>query len=271
MKITSLVENTSTVGIPVEHGLSLYIQLDNGKNILFDMGQHNLFADNAKRLHLNIADIDIAIISHGHYDHGGGLRTFLELNQKAKVYIHRDAFQSHYSLRDTGLAYIGIDRDLANSDRLIFCEDRQNIIPGITLFAGVTGTCCYPHGNRLLFGPTENLNDHFTHEQNLIIEEGTNTVLLAGCAHNGIVNILRKARTTCGHTPTHVLAGMHLVKSGLSPDAENTFIAELAHQLMSYSTKYYTMHCTGTEQYLKLHTIMGEQIEYLSCGESLSI
>ena len=103
MKITSLVENTSTVGMPVEHGLSLYIQLDNGRNILFDMGQRRLFAENAERLGLAIADIDMAIISHGHYDHGGGLRAFLEINDKAKVYIHNDAFQPHYSLKEDGM------------------------------------------------------------------------------------------------------------------------------------------------------------------------
>ena len=80
MKITSIVENTSIVGIPVEHGLSLYIQLDNGQNVLFDMGQRRLFAENAERLGLSIADVDTAIISHGHYDHGGGLSAFLEMN-----------------------------------------------------------------------------------------------------------------------------------------------------------------------------------------------
>ena len=102
MTIKSVVENTSAVGLPVEHGLSLYIQLENGRNILFDMGQRRLFAENAEQLGLSIADIDTAIVSHGHYDHGGGLRAFLEINDKAKVYIHKDAFQPHYSLKDYG-------------------------------------------------------------------------------------------------------------------------------------------------------------------------
>lgn len=77
MKITSIIENTSTIGLPVEHGLSLYVQLDNGQNVLFDMGQRRLFTENAERLGLSISNVDTAIISHGHYDHGGGLRAFL--------------------------------------------------------------------------------------------------------------------------------------------------------------------------------------------------
>lgn len=88
MKITSLVDNTSHAGLPVEHGLSLHIALDNGQNILFDMGQGSLFASNAATLGIDIASVDAAIISHGHYDHGGGLKTFLEKKQSGNG-IHK--------------------------------------------------------------------------------------------------------------------------------------------------------------------------------------
>lgn len=66
MKVTALVENTSRAGLPVEHGLSLHIRLDDGWQILFDMGQRRLFADNAERLGIDLADVDLAVISHGH-------------------------------------------------------------------------------------------------------------------------------------------------------------------------------------------------------------
>lgn len=272
MKITSIIENTSCKGLPVEHGLSLYIEKNEGQRILFDMGQSNLFARNATALSLSVADIDVAVVSHGHYDHGGGLATFLTENQKAKVYIHKDAFLPHYSLRDTGLRYIGLDGSLQDNERLVFCEAITHVGNGMTLFANVEGNCCNPFGNRLLFGPSKSENDSFCHEQNLIIEEGDQVALFAGCAHRGIVNILRRAEEIAGKKPTHVFAGMHLVKSGLSATEEDAFIADLATELQGYKdTIFYTMHCTGEEQYLKLKSFMDHQIEYLACGDSITI
>lgn len=272
MKITSIIENTSNKGLPVEHGLSLYIVNDEGQRILFDMGQSSLFARNATALSLSIADIDVAVVSHGHYDHGGGLSTFLAENQKAKVYIHKDAFLPHYSLRELGLRHIGLDKSLQGNDRLVFCDEVMRMGNGMTLFANVQGCCCNPLGNRLLFGPTETENDSFCHEQSLVIEEGNNVALFAGCAHRGIVNILRKAEEVVGKAPTHVFAGMHLVKSGLDEVSEDTFIKSLANELMKYKdTMFYTMHCTGEEQYNKLRSLMGRQVEYLACGDIIMI
>lgn len=272
MKVTSIIENTSPKGFPVEHGLSLYIEMNDGQKVLFDMGQSKLFAQNAKALALSIADVDIAVVSHGHYDHGGGLRTFLKENSKAKVFIHKDAFMPHYSLRDKELIYIGLDNSIKNNRRLVFCQDITRVDKGMTIFANVEGNCCNPVGNKRLFGPSEKENDLFCHEQNLIIEEDGKVILLAGCAHRGIVNILRKAEEVTGKTPTHVFAGMHLVKSGLDEIEENAFIKTLANKLIKYSgTMFYTMHCTGEEQYKQLKSLMATQIEYVACGDSINL
>lgn len=234
------------------------------------MGQDALFVRNAAVLGLSIAEVDVAIVSHGHYDHGGGLAAFLTENQKAKVLLHKNAFLPHYSLRNTGLQYIGLDTTLKGNERLVFCEECHNISDGTQLFADVQGNCCNPKGNRLLYGPSENENDCFSHEQNLVIEEGDKVVLFAGCAHCGIVNIMHKAEEVIGKTPTHVFAGMHLVKSGLEETEEAVFIGNLASELKKYNiTKFYTMHCTGEEQYQRLKTLMGNQIEYMACGDSI--
>lgn len=272
MKITAIVENTSRKAWPVEHGLSLYVQRNNKQRILFDMGQGSLFVHNAERAGLSIAEVDVAVISHGHYDHGGGLRDFLSENQCADVFIHHEAFLPHYSLRDTGLTYIGLDPALKQNPRLSFCEGVTSISTGLTLFSDVENHCCFPAGNSRLFGPTEHECDAFCHEQNLLIEEGNHVVLLAGCAHQGMVNILRRAEEIIGRPPSHVFGGMHLAKSGLSETEENTFIQELAAQLMRFSaTKFYTMHCTGLEPFSKLQALIGEQITYFACGEELEI
>lgn len=272
MKITSIIENTSKKGLHVEHGLSLYIEKDDEQKVLFDMGLSGMFVRNAESLGLSIADVDVAVISHGHYDHGGGLKTFFQENSKSSVFIHKDAFQPHYSLRDTGLQFIGIDKEWAEFERLVFCDKQKEINHNMMLYADVKGDCCYPHGNRLLFGPTETENDDFRHEQNLLIKENDKLVLFAGCAHCGIVNILRKAEDIAGKFPTHVFAGMHLIKSGLNEIEEDKFIESLASELLKYKdTMFYTMHCTGEEQYKKLKSLMGNQIEYLACGDSVKI
>lgn len=272
MKVTVVIENTSRRGLPVEHGLSLYIEREDGGRVLFDMGQSALFASNAKALSLDIAAVDTAVVSHGHYDHGGGLRTFLQMNRKAKVFVHREAFLPHYSLRPAGLRYIGLDVALRDNEQLVACGNETRISDSMMLFADVHGNCCNPVGNRLLYGPEETEHVSFCHEQSLIIKEADKVVLFAGCAHCGIVNIMRKAEEVIGKPPTHVFAGMHLVKSGLQAPEENAFITALAHELQQYKrTMFYTMHCTGEEQYAKLKDLMGTQIEYLSCGDEATI
>jgi len=271
MTITSLVENTSDKGFAVEHGLSLHIQSLN-HSILFDMGQGTLFASNAEQLGVSIRDIDTAIVSHGHYDHGGGLATFLSCNPDSRVYIHREAFQPHYSLRDDGLHYIGLDASLQENSRLVLCADETQIDEQLTLFANVTGIAFQPHGNYLLYGPDKRSKDSFGHEQNLVIVDPEKVVLFAGCAHRGMINIMRRATEVIGRTPTHVFGGMHLVKCGLSPTAEKEFIRNLANELLTFpNCQFITMHCTGIEQYQLLKEYMGDRISYLSCGESINI
>ena len=131
MKITALTENTSQAGLPTEHGLSLFIETTEHR-ILFDTGQSELFAENAKRLKVDLGIVDIAVISHGHFDHGGGLKTFLQINSVAPVYISRYAFEPYY--RSDG-EYIGLDLSLKENDRFHFTEDVTEIGSGLTLYS----------------------------------------------------------------------------------------------------------------------------------------
>lgn len=104
--------NAATEAAGLLAGRRLYLET-NGQKILFDTGAGGLFAENAKKLGIDLAQVDLAVLSHGHYDHGGGLGEFLRINAKAKVYVQEHAFEPHYAQRPGGvIAEIGLNRSL---------------------------------------------------------------------------------------------------------------------------------------------------------------
>lgn len=274
MEIITLAENTSKSDeLQSEHGLSLFINTKKHK-LLFDVGATSLFAINAKKLNVNLSDVDLVIISHGHYDHGGGLKTFLNLNSKAKIYFNQKAFQNHYANRPNGeRVYIGLDKTLIPNGRFIFVKDRFIIDDELELFSNVKAEKLNPSGNKdlLMEEGTIIKNDDFSHEQNLIIKEKGKTVLVAGCAHNGIVNILEHLRKKNIATPTHVIGGFHLYNRSADVYDNPVLIRHIGEYIKETDVKYYTCHCTGIEPYKILKEIMGERIEYLSTGSKLII
>lgn len=273
MKITVLVDNISYHELPVEHGLSLHMQLDDERSFLFDTGQSDLFAHNAARMNIAIEELQFAVLSHGHYDHGGGLTHLHAIAPSLPIYLHREALRPHYSIRPDGIRYIGLPTSLPEVMGSVChsCSGVMEIAEGLTLFDAVTGDICMPPGNVKLFEDTKGTYDSFPDEQNLLIEEGDNMVLIAGCAHRGIVNIIKRAEEICNKNITHVIGGFHLQKMELSPEQEDAFIEQLAHELMSSNATFYTMHCTGIGAYDKLKTVMGSRLHYASCGEVIEI
>ncbi|MBQ9743995.1 MAG: MBL fold metallo-hydrolase [Clostridia bacterium] len=258
MKITVLTENiTENPIICAEHGLSLYIETDAHK-ILFDMGQTDLFYKNATILGVDLAEVDIAILSHGHYDHGGGLSTFLKINNSAPVYISPYAFEPHYNGKEK---YIGLDSSLQGSSRLIFTANTEIIDTSLSI---------HSYNDREMpnflgsFGLTKRLGDEFIpddfiHEQYLLIRENGKRVLISGCSHKGIIDIVD---WSC---PDVLIGGFHLSK--ISDTAE---LDKIANALSSHKASYYTCHCTGTAQYEYLKSKM-PYLEYLSCGKVIEL
>lgn len=262
MKITALLENTTKRDdMETEHGLSLYIESGTHK-ILFDMGQTDLFAKNAKTLGIDLSLVDIAILSHGHYDHGGGLETFLSLNQKAPVYINRFAFEPHFNALGK---YIGLDpairTTLVEQNRLHFTDEMCTPAPGMTLLSCNERTrfCDLGSFGLTVLDGNNHVPDDFRHEQYLLIEEKGKKVLVSGCSHKGIQNIMR------WFAPDVLVGGFHFMK--LDPgDA----LDAAAKDLNCYSTRYYTGHCTGEEQFAYLKERM-DNLESLWCGKTIEI
>lgn len=273
MIIKTLVENTSiSKDFGSEHGLSLYIETGIYK-ILFDAGASGLFLENAKKMGVDIANIDFLVISHGHYDHGGGLKTFLQENNTADVFIHPQAFGKFYAMRPNDkLEYIGLKEDLEQEIQVIFTADRFFINKEIQIYSNVTQKEPQPSSNKGLFieEDGQTVNDVFEHEQNLIIEEDEKTLLITGCAHNGIINIIEHFHTLKERMPDYVIGGFHL--SGRSGGDENfETIDKIGKYLLDTKAKCYTCHCTGIEPYNRLKAIMGDNIEYLSTGSEIII
>lgn len=274
MIIKTLIENTSVSDkYKNEHGLSLYIETKKHK-ILFDTGASDLFLENAKKMNVDIADVDIAIISHGHYDHAGGIKAFFKANSKARVYINQGAFNKHYSLRQNeDIAYIGLDETLLPNDRFIFAQDNLIIDDELELFSNVKGTRLSPTGNQALLMQDRDLIvlDDFAHEQNLIIKEDDKTLLVAGCAHKGIVNILEHYIGIMNGILGHVIGGFHLYNHASKTNENPQIVMQIGEYLKSIGLNFYTCHCTGIESYNQLKEILGEKIQYLATGSQLII
>lgn len=263
MKITSLVENTSKCELKSKHGLSLYIETQKHK-ILFDLGSDRTLFDNAKKRNIDLAEIDIVIISHGHLDHGGALRDFLKINTNAKVYVQRKAFEPHYSKTLFLKIQVGIDKKLESHPQVILLDGDYKIDDELLLFTVSKGGKCYSPLNDALYD--KNGKDKFFHEQNLIITENQSvqSVLIMGCGHTGVVNIMNKAKS---YQPKVCVGGFHLFNPITKKCASFELLNEIAAELKSYkNTEFYTCHCTGKKAFQYLSKQM-PNLFYLSCGE----
>lgn len=248
MEITILSDNKSSGNLQSEHGLSILIK-HNNQTILFDTGASDLFIRNAKSLGILIADIDILILSHGHNDHTGGLKYFLENNSKATIYLSSAiAGKKYYSLRNEIKRDISTDEQLiiTNKKRFIFIRKTTFISPDIALICQFENKYPLPKANNRLSVKDKNGEqpDNFTHETVLAINTSDRIVIFSGCCHNGLLNILDTC--TLSFPQKEIIAcigGTHLIDNHETvPEIEETarFIKTNYPQL-----KLHTGHCTG--------------------------
>jgi 7,8-dihydropterin-6-yl-methyl-4-(beta-D-ribofuranosyl)aminobenzene 5'-phosphate synthase len=262
MKIVTLMENTSCrEDLCCEHGLSLYLETENRK-ILFDAGQSAAFADNAEKMGVDLSQVDLAILSHGHYDHSGGLRRFLEINYRSKIYVNQYAFDCCWHGEDH---YIGVDPKLRECDRVMTAGETLRLGEGLTLFACNEKEKSHPADS---FGLTVLEDgifrpDGFRHEQYLLVEEGQKRILFSGCSHKGILNIVQWFH------PDVLVGGFHFMK--LDPERDAAVLEKAAMELLQYPTTYYTGHCTGEAPFAFLKERMGERLHAVHSGTMIEI
>lgn len=271
LEITILMDNTTFKhGITAEHGLSLFLRTDKG-NILFDTGASAAFLANAKRLGVPIDDIDAVVLSHGHYDHTGGLRALLEMKKHLNIYVHNDAFQAKAKKEESGrYSPIGIpwSRDELESSGAQFVEVKgpQEITNGVLLTGAIPRETSFEFPNETLCVEEDGRMwvDPLWDDQALIINMGGGSVLITGCAHSGLVNTLEYAQRLGCTQPIHsLIGGTHLL------DASEKQIQETINYLKGVGfSQLIALHCTGFHAASKMAEAFDERFYFGSAGET---
>lgn len=262
LKITTLVENYVTdEGLGAEHGLSLLLEVcgDEGEVLsrhLFDTGQGDLFERNAKVMNIDLSLVDSVIISHGHYDHAGGLDHFLRINSKAILFIKETALKPKYNgERFTGFK---LNRSLSEG-RLNFVNSPAEVAPGLFLMPKIT-----------IFNYSDTSfikEDSFDDELYLVFNHGICLTVISGCSHRGITNIIRSAEEYFNLPVFIIIGGLH------TKSASESRLKFLSDEFAGSNLKNaFLCHCTGIDSYCYFKRNLKDiRITYNSCGSRLNI
>jgi len=294
MRIITLVENSKGNNdcTPI-HGLSVYIETKKHK-LLVDSGQKDVLIENAKIAGVDLSEVDTLILSHGHYDHSGGIIPFSRINNHACIYMNERAGDDYYHTD----RYIGIDKDILKLDNLKLLTGDTMIDDEIYVFGGVKERRFYPLTNNELIVKRNGVTskDDFSHEMYVVIKSEGKSILVSGCAHNGIVNIMNKykslVRTVIDREtekaeesnkyiffkdmddefPNVVISGFHMMrKNEVYTETDIDIMKETAEWLNTTGSIFYTGHCTGEYPYEVMKELMGDKLNKLSCGSSIKI
>jgi 7,8-dihydropterin-6-yl-methyl-4-(beta-D-ribofuranosyl)aminobenzene 5'-phosphate synthase len=282
VRITTLIENKASntdSHLVSEWGLSLHIAF-NGHDILFDTGASGAFAKNAERLSVNLASVETAVLSHHHFDHGGGLKKFLELNSIAKVHLGEtpkgDCVARVFWFMKK---YVGLEKSLfeAYPDRFAFVRQPAQILPDVFIFPNILDTYPRPKGNMRLYLRSDGqmTRDNFAHEIVMAIKENGKLVVFTGCSHSGILNMLDTVRRNFDGVPIKaVIGGFHLVASPPfnAMAGSRLEVEDLGRSVINHPVELaYTGHCTGTKAFRVLKGVMGERLRDIQTGACFEV
>ncbi|MGI6712349.1 MAG: MBL fold metallo-hydrolase [Bacillota bacterium] len=265
LRITVLVNNTVYLSnFKAEHGWSVLIETAEG-TLLFDTGQSGLFLENARFMKLELEKVDKVVLSHGHYDHTGGLEHLLKLNPGIKIYAHPDASQKRFYFQPGKPAReIGMPEGVRPfKENFCFARESKEIIPGCFTTGEITRVFKSEETIKGFFlDPQGKTPDYVCDDQALIVRTSVGPVVILGCCHSGLENTLEQvAELTGTRSFPLVLGGMHL-----SNVSEN-YINRAAEALQRFSIqKIGVAHCTGYYGAIKLEQLFFGEIMECNVG-----
>lgn len=277
MKISILTDNVVYKrGLLGEHGLSLLV--DTGRErYLFDTGQSRVFLHNAAKLGLDLKGLCGVILSHGHYDHCGGMEHWRELGD-VPVYVQEKAFEKKYAenLRTKQIRYIGMEDKgewQENADIRKLTGGGTQISEGVYLLSEIPYTTSFEPASGSFWKAKERhpahelLVDAMEDEQLLVVEGEEGLCVFAGCAHAGIVNCLRYVQTVFHGRKIHCLvAGMHL------KNCSQERLQETVRALKELKIDIVVpMHCTGLRAIAAIREALGSVCILPEAGKEIEI
>lgn len=248
LKITTLIENTKDKNsvLKSEHGLSFFIEKD-GHKLLFDTGQSGKFLGNAEQLQIDLSDLEYVIISHGHYDHSGGFEALTGKAKKFELIVGDGFFNKKYGYKNNSYEFLGnnFDEELLVKKKIPFTfikNDITEILPGFYVITNFQRIYVDEVVNTKfkLMEDGKYVNDSFNDEVLAAIDTPEGLVILLGCSHPGMKNMLDTVRKLL-ETPIYaVLGGTHLVEA--NNDSLNISMDYLNNGEMKVLG---VSHCTG--------------------------
>jgi len=248
VKITTLIENSAGEhhGLHSEHGLSFFIEKD-GTKILFDTGQTGLFIKNAEQLRIDLTSLNHVVLSHGHYDHSGGLRSLTQLTTSFNLIMGQGFFEEKYGVKNNAHEYLGnnFDENFLTEKSITFrytSGQCTELVPGvfiITSFPRVHEDEKINPRFKILRDGTFS-EDSFADEVLLAIDTPKGLIVLLGCSHPGMKNMLDFTTGQLKRPLYAVLGGTHLV------EANEESLAKSMDYLHNDDLKIIGVsHCTG--------------------------
>jgi 7,8-dihydropterin-6-yl-methyl-4-(beta-D-ribofuranosyl)aminobenzene 5'-phosphate synthase len=272
VRLTVLCENSvgrpnGTIG---EHGFACLVETPGG-NLLFDTGSGAGILNNAKVLDRDLTAISRIVLSHGHYDHTGGLPAVLALSGPVDIVAHPGIFGERYWVGDYERRAIGLpfqrSQVEARGARFDLRRDFSEVVPGVHFTGEIPRTTPFETGDPHLMAPVGDslIPDPLLDDASLVIATDKGLVLLLGCAHAGVVNILRHVAARTGQGRIHaLLGGTHLAPAN---DAQFAGTVRALHEFGV--EKIGVGHCTGLPRAAQLYCEFGGRLSFASVGTVL--